>query len=144
MGYTEVLITFEESIFISFHNHAPPHCNCTGARPCPATGARSVPIYQTTSYVFDDCEHAASLFNLQSVTLMCSADLLSSLHLRWRKNDAHTMQIQKLSIAPKDSKYRYNWNAPIVTSPRNITTVTMHLLVAGGSSAMSCVPWRRM
>jgi O-acetylhomoserine (thiol)-lyase len=36
-----------------------------GQRPDPATGARAVPIYQTTSYVFDDTEHAANLFNLQ-------------------------------------------------------------------------------
>jgi O-acetylhomoserine (thiol)-lyase len=36
-----------------------------GAAPDPTTGARAVPIYQTTSYVFDDVEHAASLFNLQ-------------------------------------------------------------------------------
>ncbi len=38
-----------------------------GARPDPATGARQVPIYQTTSYVFRDAEHAAALFNLQEV-----------------------------------------------------------------------------
>jgi OAH/OAS sulfhydrylase len=37
-----------------------------GARPDPATGARNVPIYQTTSYVFDDVDHAAALFNLQT------------------------------------------------------------------------------
>jgi O-acetylhomoserine (thiol)-lyase len=37
-----------------------------GARPDPATGARATPIYQTTSYVFDSIEHAASLFGLQS------------------------------------------------------------------------------
>ncbi len=37
-----------------------------GARPDPSTGARSVPIYQTTSYVFDDVDHAAALFNLQT------------------------------------------------------------------------------
>ena len=36
-----------------------------GQRPDPATGARAVPIYQTTSYVFDDTEQAASLFNLE-------------------------------------------------------------------------------
>lgn len=36
-----------------------------GAEPDPTTGARAVPIYQTTSYVFDDVDHAASLFNLQ-------------------------------------------------------------------------------
>ncbi|NCZ30188.1 MAG: O-acetylhomoserine aminocarboxypropyltransferase/cysteine synthase, partial [Betaproteobacteria bacterium] len=32
----------------------------------PSTGARAAPIYQTTSYVFDSAEHAASLFNLQT------------------------------------------------------------------------------
>jgi O-acetylhomoserine (thiol)-lyase len=37
-----------------------------GASPDPATGARSTPIYQTTAYVFDDVDHAASLFNLQT------------------------------------------------------------------------------
>jgi O-acetylhomoserine (thiol)-lyase len=36
-----------------------------GASPDPVTGARMSPIYQTTSYVFDDVDHAASLFNLQ-------------------------------------------------------------------------------
>ncbi len=38
-----------------------------GARPDPATGARQTPIYQTTSYVFRDADHAAALFNLQEV-----------------------------------------------------------------------------
>ncbi|MGH6805082.1 MAG: O-acetylhomoserine aminocarboxypropyltransferase [Methyloceanibacter sp.] len=37
-----------------------------GAEPDPATGARATPIYQTTSYVFDDVEHAAALFNLET------------------------------------------------------------------------------
>src|SRR5205823_10311626 len=37
-----------------------------GATPDPTTGARSTPIYQTTSYVFDDVDHAASLFNLHN------------------------------------------------------------------------------
>ena len=36
-----------------------------GTRPDSATGSRSMPIYQTTSYIFDDTDHAASLFNLQ-------------------------------------------------------------------------------
>lgn len=36
-----------------------------GQRPDPATGARAVPIYQTTSYIFDDTAHAAHLFALQ-------------------------------------------------------------------------------
>ncbi len=38
-----------------------------GSRPDPATGARQVPIYQTTAYVFRDADHAAKLFNLQEV-----------------------------------------------------------------------------
>ncbi len=36
-----------------------------GQKPDPVTGARAVPIYQTTSFVFRDTEHAASLFNLE-------------------------------------------------------------------------------
>ncbi len=38
-----------------------------GAAPDPATGARQVPIYQTTAYVFRDSDHAAALFNLAEV-----------------------------------------------------------------------------
>ncbi|MEX1034872.1 MAG: O-acetylhomoserine aminocarboxypropyltransferase [Sneathiella sp.] len=37
-----------------------------GAKPDPTTGARATPIYQTASYVFDDVDHAAELFNLQA------------------------------------------------------------------------------
>jgi O-acetylhomoserine (thiol)-lyase len=37
-----------------------------GAQPDPATGARATPIYQTTSFVFDDVDHAAALFNLEA------------------------------------------------------------------------------
>jgi O-acetylhomoserine (thiol)-lyase len=37
-----------------------------GAKPDPTTKARATPIYQTTSYVFDDVNHAASLFALQA------------------------------------------------------------------------------
>ena len=38
-----------------------------GSSPDPATGARQVPIYQTTAYVFRDADHAAALFGLQEV-----------------------------------------------------------------------------
>jgi O-acetylhomoserine (thiol)-lyase len=37
-----------------------------GAHPDPVTGSRNVPIHQTTSFVFDDVDHAAALFNLQT------------------------------------------------------------------------------
>src|ERR1700730_9850712 len=36
-----------------------------GQHPDPLTGARAVPIYQTTSYVFQNADHAAALFNLE-------------------------------------------------------------------------------
>ena len=37
-----------------------------GTQPEPVTGARQTPIFQNTSYVFHDADHAASLFNLQT------------------------------------------------------------------------------
>ena len=37
-----------------------------GAKPDPTTGARATPIYQTTSFVFDDVDHAAALFGLKA------------------------------------------------------------------------------
>src|SRR6201746_967026 len=45
--------------FASFAGH-------TGSQPDPTTGARATPIYQTTSFVFNDADHAASLFGLQA------------------------------------------------------------------------------
>ncbi len=41
-------------------------CLHAGQLPDPATGSRATPIYQTAAYVFDDTDHAASLFNLQT------------------------------------------------------------------------------
>jgi O-acetylhomoserine (thiol)-lyase len=41
-------------------------CLHAGQIPDAQTGSRAVPLYQTTSYVFDSAEHAASLFNLQT------------------------------------------------------------------------------
>src|ERR1700710_1139259 len=37
-----------------------------GAQPDPTTGARAPPLHQTTSFVFDDVDHAAALFGLQA------------------------------------------------------------------------------
>jgi len=45
-----------------------------GQKPDPATNARAVPIYQTTSYVFNDTAHAARLFGLQPVIRELSLD----------------------------------------------------------------------
>jgi len=41
-------------------------CLHAGQLPDAATGSRTVPLYQTAAYVFDDADHAASLFNLQT------------------------------------------------------------------------------
>ena len=43
-----------------------------GTPPDPATGARQMPIYQTTAFVFRDADHAARLFNLQEVGFIYS------------------------------------------------------------------------
>ena len=43
-----------------------------GVKPDPATGARQMPIYQNTAYVFRDVEHAARLFNLQELGFIYS------------------------------------------------------------------------
>ena len=52
------------------NDHRPPGFETlaihAGASPDEKTGARNVPIYQTTAYVFDDVDQAASLFNLQT------------------------------------------------------------------------------
>ena len=49
--------------------YADPHFDTltlhAGAGPDPATGARTVPIHLSTSFVFESSEHAASLFNLE-------------------------------------------------------------------------------
>jgi len=59
-----------------------------GAAPDPVTGARSTPIYQTTSYVFDDVDHAASLFNLHNFGYLYGGSLtqfgLSFKKLGWK------------------------------------------------------------
>ena len=36
-----------------------------GYAPDPTTGARAVPLYMSTSFVFDDADHAAALFNME-------------------------------------------------------------------------------
>ena len=40
-----------------------------GQRPDPVTGARAVPIYASTSFCFDDSEHAAGLFNMERASV---------------------------------------------------------------------------
>lgn len=44
----------------------------TGCGPCPATGARTIPIHQTTAYVFKDADHGADLFALRDTGFVYS------------------------------------------------------------------------
>ena len=44
-------------------------CLHAGQLPDPATGSRAVPLYQTAAYVFDDTDHASSLFNQTSLLI---------------------------------------------------------------------------
>ena len=46
-----------------------------GQEPDPTTGSRAVPIYQTTSYVFDSAEHAARLFEHRRPLYRQAADI---------------------------------------------------------------------
>jgi O-acetylhomoserine (thiol)-lyase len=48
------------------HYHSGTICVHGGQEPDPVTGSRAVPIYQTTSYLFDSVDHAASLFDLKT------------------------------------------------------------------------------
>ena len=54
-----------------------------GAQPDPTTGARATPIYQTTSFVFNDADHAASLFGLQAFG-----------NIYTRRSEEHTSELQ--------------------------------------------------
>ena len=55
-----------------------------GQIPDAATGARALPIYQTSSFVFDSADHAASLFNLQTLAMFTQG--LATLPLPFWRN----------------------------------------------------------
>lgn len=59
-----------------------------GQIPDPATGARAVPIYETTSYVFPDTEHASAVFGLKKKGIFIPGlpiQLLMYLKKEWRR-----------------------------------------------------------
>jgi cystathionine beta-lyase/cystathionine gamma-synthase len=64
-----------------------------GAKPDPTTGARATPIYQTTSYVFDDVDHAAALFGLQTPC--------------WRSELPHWKAVRPDLPRPPDTRRRF-------------------------------------
>ena len=60
-----------------------------GQSPDSATNARAVPIYQTSSYVFNDAEHGANLFGLK--VAMAHGHCLRKPHLFFSPTMAHTL-----------------------------------------------------
>ncbi len=65
MGILNEKIELEESEEFMVYKHLETIALHGGQTPDPTTGSRAVPIYQTTSYVFKDTEHAANLFALK-------------------------------------------------------------------------------
>ena len=76
-----------------------------GQIPDVATGARALPIYQTTSFVFDSAEHAASLFNLATFGNVYSR--LSN--PRWRRSR---------NASPRSKAGEPRWRRPAAWRPR--------------------------
>ena len=69
-----------------------------GQIPDAATGARAVPVYQTTSFVFDSAEHAASLFNLQTFGNVYTR--LFVRQARWETAPAHCLRANSRAMPP--------------------------------------------
>src|SRR3546814_1547913 len=77
-----------------------------GTQPEPVTGARQTPIFQNTSYVFHDVDHAASLFNLQTFgfiysrltnpTVAALEERLANLEGGSGRSEEHTSELQSL------------------------------------------------
>src|ERR1700677_4550962 len=97
-----------------------------GARPDPTTGARITPIYQTTAFVFDDVDHAASLFGLQAfgniytrVTNPTTAALAVAFHALMQPGDEFIAStklyggsINQFNHAFKNFDWRVKWADP--------------------------------
>ena len=67
-----------------------------GARPDPVTGARGTPIYQTTSFVFDDAEHGAELFNLQTFGYVYSR--MTNPTFQSLKKELHNLRVVEVQL----------------------------------------------
>ena len=77
-----------------------------GQIPETATGARALPIYQTTSFVFDSAEHAANLFNLATfgnVYSRLSNPTVADKHARSRD---HALAVKQATVADEDCAVR--------------------------------------
>ena len=81
-----------------------------GAAPDPTTGARSTPIYQTTAYVFDDVDHAASLFNLHNFGYIYTR--LTNPTVRCWRNASPTWKAAAPRSPPPRATPRSSWCSP--------------------------------
>lgn len=81
-----------------------------GAQPDPSTGARVTPIYQTTSFVFDDVDHAAALFNLET---------FGNIYTRIMNP---TQAVLEERIAALEGGARPRWRSPRAMRPRRLSS----------------------
>src|SRR6267143_9772 len=82
-------------------------CLHAGQIPDPVTGARAVPIYQTTSYVFDSADHAASLFNLETFGNVYSRISNPTVAVLEERLAAHAAALCGDARQPEDQRARY-------------------------------------
>jgi hypothetical protein len=89
-----------------------------GQQPAPGTNARAVPIYQTTSYTFNDAEHGARLFALKEFGNIYTRIMNPT-------SDVFEQRIAALeggvaAVATSPARRRSSWRSP--PSPRPATT----------------------
>ena len=93
-----------------------------GAQPDPATGARATPIYQTTSFVFDDVDHAAALFNLETFGNIYSRIMNPTqavLEERVAALEGGTAGLAGLRVMPRRCwSFTPCWSRATISSPR--------------------------
>jgi len=97
-----------------------------GQTPDPATNSRAVPIYQTTSYVFNSAEHAANLFGLKefgNIYTRLMNPTTDVLEKRLAELDGGTAAVCAVIGPGRDSRWRYSTSrAPARTSSRQATS----------------------
>ncbi len=113
-----------------------------GGRPDPATGARAVPIYQTTSFVFEDSADAADLFALQTFGNIYSR-IVKPHGRRLRGADGASLEG---GLGGRGRRERASRRAPHVRlrSPPRATTSSPPAQLYGGTRTLLDVTLRRI
>ena len=94
-------------------------------QPDPATDARAVPIYATTSYVFHDCAHAAARFNLSDVGNIYGRLTNSTQDVLEKRIAALEGGVAALAVASTSTLYWPSSSATRVISIKSLIGLTM-------------------